>query len=171
MTTTSLLRVSAMGRLFFAGEATTRCYPATMHGAFLTDLREAVNITNHATSWDMQSKVDRNPSLSTESCAALLADLFRESDLESGGFSIFFGGKASEPKSPAVLKVLSGRTRKKGIGEGEHSNKLLFQIASLQKKSCCFSSAVTLQSATAFACLYTPDEATEDGDARGEGRR
>lgn len=28
------------GRVFFAGEATTRKYPATMHGAFHTGLRE-----------------------------------------------------------------------------------------------------------------------------------
>lgn len=28
------------GRLFFAGEATTKKYPATMHGAFFTGLRE-----------------------------------------------------------------------------------------------------------------------------------
>jgi hypothetical protein len=31
-------------RVFFAGEATTRKYPATMHGAFQTGLREAAHV-------------------------------------------------------------------------------------------------------------------------------
>ena len=30
----------SVGRVFFAGEATTKQYPATMHGAFVTGLRE-----------------------------------------------------------------------------------------------------------------------------------
>ncbi|KAF8404615.1 hypothetical protein HHK36_009502 [Tetracentron sinense] len=36
------------GRVFFAGEATTRRYPATMHGAFLSGMREAANILRMA---------------------------------------------------------------------------------------------------------------------------
>lgn len=33
---------SVGGRLFFAGEATTKKYPATMHGAFSTGVREVI---------------------------------------------------------------------------------------------------------------------------------
>ena len=35
-----MMAESLMGRVFFAGEATTKKYPATMHGAFHTGLRE-----------------------------------------------------------------------------------------------------------------------------------
>jgi Flavin containing amine oxidoreductase len=35
-----IMAESIGGRLFFAGEATTRKYPATMHGAFFTGCRE-----------------------------------------------------------------------------------------------------------------------------------
>ncbi|CAH8594262.1 unnamed protein product [Schistosoma margrebowiei] len=34
-------------RIFFAGEHTCRCYPATVHGAFLSGLREAARVANH----------------------------------------------------------------------------------------------------------------------------
>lgn len=35
-----MMAESLEGRVFFAGEATTKKYPATMHGAFHTGLRE-----------------------------------------------------------------------------------------------------------------------------------
>lgn len=34
-------------RIFFAGEHTCRCYPATVHGALLSGLREAARVANH----------------------------------------------------------------------------------------------------------------------------
>lgn len=120
------------GRLFFAGEATTRRYPATMHGAFLTGLREAAHMAHHASLRNSRTKVERNPSKNVHSCASLLADLFREPDLEFGSFSVIFDRKNIDPKSTAVLRVTFNGHRKKShecsrLDQQQHSNKLLFQ--------------------------------------------
>ncbi|KAE8655413.1 Lysine-specific histone demethylase 1-like protein 3 [Hibiscus syriacus] len=119
------------GRLFFAGEATTRRYPATMHGAFLTGLREAANMAQYAKARTAKKKVDKSPSNNAHSCASLLMDLFREPDLEFGSFSVIFGRKNADPKSPAILRITFNEPRKKNQ-EGsktdqQHSNKVLFQ--------------------------------------------
>lgn len=118
------------GRLFFAGEATTRRYPATMHGAFLTGLREAANMAHHATLRTLRTNSEmnnNNPSKNVHSCASLLADLFREPDLEFGSFSIIFDRKNIDPKSTAVLRVTFSGNRKNLDQQQQHSNKLLFQ--------------------------------------------
>ncbi|KAK8299326.1 hypothetical protein V6Z11_D05G315300 [Gossypium hirsutum] len=115
------------GRLFFAGEATTRRYPATMYGAFLTGLREAANMAQYAKSRTAKKKINRSPSSNAHSYASALMDLFREPDLEFGSFSVIFCQKNANPKSPAILRVTISEPRKKNLESSktdlQHSNK------------------------------------------------
>ncbi|XP_057871797.1 protein FLOWERING LOCUS D [Cryptomeria japonica] len=103
------------GRVFFAGEATSRRYPATMHGAFLSGLREAANISKHANMKSMTMHTERRLLKDNGSCAALLDDLFREPDLEFGKFSILFDPLSDGPQSMSLLRVVVEGPRSEGI--------------------------------------------------------
>lgn len=100
-------------RLFFAGEATTREYPATMHGAFLSGLREASCIF-HASRSRTNGSADPKKCMqkNLRSCNDILLDLFKKPDLAFGNFSFVFDTFAMEdPKAMGIMRVTFGESR------------------------------------------------------------
>ncbi|KAK9287095.1 hypothetical protein L1049_015506 [Liquidambar formosana] len=93
------------GRVFFAGEATNKQYPATMHGAFLSGMREAANILRVANrrSIIQADRLDNNREENED-----LNELFVKPDLKFGSFSVLFDPKSNDLESSSLLRVEFG---------------------------------------------------------------
>ncbi|XP_062097101.1 lysine-specific histone demethylase 1 homolog 1 [Humulus lupulus] len=90
------------GRVFFAGEATNKQYPATMHGAFLSGMREAANIFRVAKRRSLSSPNKLNDVTEEEDN---LNKLFDAPDLSFGNFSMLFDPDSNDLDSNSLLRV------------------------------------------------------------------
>ncbi|ONK74084.1 uncharacterized protein A4U43_C03F2610 [Asparagus officinalis] len=90
------------GRVFFAGEATNRRYPATMHGALLSGFREAANISRAARRRSMAPKTEKT-NIQVETWD--LDDLFQSPDMLFGNFSVLHDPVSFGPESTSLVRV------------------------------------------------------------------
>ncbi|GAB2292009.1 Lysine-specific histone demethylase 1 1 [Dionaea muscipula] len=107
------------GRVFFAGEATNKQYPATMHGAFLSGMREAAKMlkaartrTRTKTRSQFPESDDKSGGGMDDDDESLLGKLFMNPDMEFGNFSVLHDPRSNnnnnnnqESSSSSLLRV------------------------------------------------------------------
>ncbi|KAL3645495.1 Lysine-specific histone demethylase 1 2 [Castilleja foliolosa] len=99
-----ILSESVSSRLFFGGEATTSQYPATMHGAYLSGLREASRILQATRARQINNPkkiVQKNIGQTND----ILLNIFKKPDLVFGEFCFVFDPFSGDPKSLGLMQV------------------------------------------------------------------